>query len=133
MESAGSVPVRILNGGPALDFSVLRFSFSSHGFIEQLAVIYWQGLAQSLPLTLWEKSCHLHLAKGIVVSGPVVKKWTAVWARCSKPPNDKVDILLFQVDFAKSCDHFANRNRFITLRAVNRVLQVFSPIQFHCS
>jgi hypothetical protein len=44
-------------------------------------------------------------------------------AHCSKSPYDKVGILLFQVNFAKALDHFANRNRFITLRTVNRVIQ----------
>jgi len=63
-----SALIRFQNAGPAVDFSILRFSFSRHGFVEQRALIYWQSVSQSLPLTLGEESVHLLFTQGIVMS-----------------------------------------------------------------
>jgi hypothetical protein len=91
------VTVRILKGQPTVDFAFLRLPFSDHRFIESLALIYGQGIAKSLPLSLGEKSGHRLLANRIVMSDAVVKERSAVWACCSKSPNDEVDILLFHI------------------------------------
>jgi hypothetical protein len=118
-----SALIRFQNAGPAVDFSILRFSFSRHGFVEQRALIYWQSVSQSLPLTLGEESVHLLFTQGIVMSYAVMREGAAIWARRPESPNDKVDILFFQVDFTDSFDHLANRNCFIAFRTASRVLQ----------